>query len=662
MAAFVLLLATATLRAAGSWKAYMAYSDITEIEKAGSVMFVLASGSLYAYDQDDHSLQTFDKTNGLNDSGILHIGWSSAAGRLVVVYDNGNIDLVSTRYKVDNVPYLYLNTTFPDKTVNDIYVSGADAYLSTSFGIVKLDVAGQQISQTYNLRKNVAYTYIEGGNLYAGVPGDGLYAASLKANLLDPSSWVKKGAYVKRDKTPDEGLLAIAKTLRPGGPQKNDFGYLRFLYGRLYTCSEESETDNSVVQVLTGDNWQIYQSEDVSRQTGVRYSGFYSLDVNPADTSDVAVGARTGLYRFKSGRFSQYYGYKNSPIGLFSNINNPDYQMVSSLNFDKGGTLWMTVSGTLKTPILELSPDGKWTEHPQPQLMKFSNSDASNMSFEHMFRMITDSRGLLWFANASIHNPALLCYNPTNNALRVYDSFINQDGTKVEVTVVRCVAEDKEQNIWAGTNMGPLLLTAQDIADSTMVFTQWKVPRNDGTNLADYLLYNNEISDITVDGAGRKWFATYNNGAFLISQDNNTQIAHFTADTTPLLSDDVRDIAINPATGEVFFATSKGLCSYMGDATAPADEMKKETVYAYPNPVRPGYTGVIRIVGLAYNADVKITTSSGQLVAQGRSNGGMFIWDGNDLDGRPVASGVYMAAVATENGDAGTVCKIAIVR
>jgi flagellar hook assembly protein FlgD len=90
--------------------------------------------------------------------------------------------------------------------------------------------------------------------------------------------------------------------------------------------------------------------------------------------------------------------------------------------------------------------------------------------------------------------------------------------------------------------------------------------------------------------------------------------------------------------------------------------MTKDNIWAYPNPVTPDYNGLITIVGLSYNADVKIVSSSGTLIAEGKSNGGTFTWDGNDRHGNRVSSGVYMVATATSDGKKGTVCKIAIVK
>ena len=139
------------------------------------------------------------------------------------------------------------------------------------------------------------------------------------------------------------------------------------------------------------------------------------------------------------------------------------------------------------------------------------------------------------------------------------------------------------------------------------------------------------------------------------------QVQHFLTTNSELLSDNIESIAINDQTGEVFIGTDNGLCSYMSDASATNESMSKNNVYAYPNPVKPDYTGLITVVGLTMDADVKIVTVSGTLVAEGRSNGGTFTWDGCDSSGHRVASGVYMVQTATSEGNKGTVCKIAIV-
>ena len=216
--------------------------------------------------------------------------------------------------------------------------------------------------------------------------------------------------------------------------------------------------------------------------------------------------------------------------------------------------------------------------------------------------------------------------------------------------------------MWIGTSAGPLLLPQSYIGNANPVFTQVKVPRNDGTNYADYLLSGVNITAIVVDGANRKWFATSSNGIYVMDSDNITQVYHFTAENSPLLSNSIESMAYNPQSGEIFIGTDKGLCSYMSDASQSNENMTDDTVYAYPNPVSPDYNGPIVITGLSYDADVKIVTSNGVLVHQGRSTGGMYTWDGTDLKGKRVASGIYMVETATSTGKKGTVCKIAVVR
>ena len=140
-----------------------------------------------------------------------------------------------------------------------------------------------------------------------------------------------------------------------------------------------------------------------------------------------------------------------------------------------------------------------------------------------------------------------------------------------------------------------------------------------------------------------------------------TEVHHFTTENSQLLSDIVGAIVINEETGEVFFGTDNGLCSYMSGISGNITEMTEDNVYAYPNPVTPDYTGLITITGLTNDADVKILSSSGTLVAEGRSNGRVFTWNGRDLNNERVASGIYMVATVTSSGDKGVVCKIAII-
>ncbi|HEY1113060.1 MAG TPA: T9SS type A sorting domain-containing protein, partial [Chitinophagaceae bacterium] len=159
---------------------------------------------------------------------------------------------------------------------------------------------------------------------------------------------------------------------------------------------------------------------------------------------------------------------------------------------------------------------------------------------------------------------------------------------------------------------------------------------------ANYLFKGEEVRSIAVDGADRKWIAT-RNGVWLVNPDGDKVLAHFNENNSPLFSNDVRSIAIDPATGEVYFATARGILSFRGTATEP--EATNDNLLVYPNPVPPHYAGTIAIKGLAENSFVKITELNGRLVYQAKALGGQAVWNGLDYTGKRIASGVYLVLV-----------------
>ena len=656
---FLLLQVTSyrAIAAIGDWKAYMAYSEVQEIEQAGNLIFVQASNNLYVYNQNDQSIQTFSKMDYLSDCGIQHIAYNKAAKRLLIFYSNANMDLMNiSNYDVQNLSDYYSASTTGDKTVNDIYMYGKYAYMSNGFGIIKVNVADGEISDTYNLGFKVNWCEIKDSHIYAYSQTNGQYRALLTSNLLDKNNWSKVGGYVAKKQEDKSALKQIISTLQPGGPKYNNFYGMRFVNNLLYTCGGLwghliDAGRPGTIQLLDKGNWTIYD-DSIAAKTGIKYVDVNSVDVDPLDPNHVFAGAKSGLYEFQNGKFIKHYNSENSLITSFNN-QSKNYQLITSVKFDTDGNLWMLNSQSPSNQsLIEYTKDGKWVSHHKPELYNLGSLEC----------LMQDSRGLLWFVNNHHELPSIYCYQASTDQLNKYSSFVNEDGATLSPVFVRYVTEDKNQDIWIGTNIGPLLLYKKDITSDTPIFTQVKVPRNDGTNYADYLLSGVDISCIAIDGSNRKWFGTNGNGIYVISNDCLTQIYHFTTNNSNLLSNNIEAIAINEQTGEVFAGTDKGLCSYMSDASSPNNEMTKDNVWAYPNPVKPDYTGLITITGLSFDADIKIVTTNGILVNQGRSNGGTYTWNGKDLKGQKVASGIYMVETATSDGSKGTVCKIAIVK
>ena len=162
---------------------------------------------------------------------------------------------------------------------------------------------------------------------------------------------------------------------------------------------------------------------------------------------------------------------------------------------------------------------------------------------------------------------------------------------------------------------------------------------------------------MAVDGANRKWIGT-KNGLWLISPDGDKIIYRFTVDNSPLLNNDVKRIAVDPTTGEVFISTLSGICSFR--STATEGSTSNSNVLVFPNPVPPGYGGTIAIHGLVDNALVKIAELNGRLVYQTRALGGQAIWDGRNYKGEKTASGVYLVIIRDDSGTEKIVTKIVI--
>ena len=689
------LLATATLTAgnkaaaqdAGRWTLYTSYHDITEIEPAGRNVFVLASENVYSYNADEGSITTYDKAGTLSDAGITHIAWASQARRLVITYENSNVDLLAADGTTLNVPDLYLYETTQDKTINSIYTYNQYAYIATGFGVVKLNTQEGTMEESYRLGFAVDYCYIDGNRIYAASRTDGTYSAAMDGNLLDPASWTRTGGYTERNvdrtnvhdsstgywwTTTDDGRLTyytvdaegnrtyMTEGVAPDGPSSNNFYRLYMHDGTLYGVGglwwQDADAGRPFeVHVWDGDAWTEFE-QPTEQQTGHQNIDALCMDFDPTTEGHVMVGAKSGMYEFQDGKLVNSFNVDNSELkSPWSDNARYLYTIVTSMAYDENGTLWLLnplVDNSLKSYN---GNTGEWTTWQHQEM-----SGGANYDLQGLF--ISPTNGMMWFINCYNNNADFFSYDRTNDVLQHYGpSFTNQNGSTITPQRGYCTAEDRNGNVWIGTSSGPLYLTAEAIRSGSTVFTQYVVPRNDGTNLGDYLLGNIAITAIAIDGGNRKWFGTNGNGVFLISSDNNTQVQHFTTDNSPLPSDIIMDILVDGSTGRVYFATDKGLCSYLSDATEPATSMTKDNVYAYPNPVNPDYTGPITVVGLTYDAEVKITTANGTLVAEGRSTGGTFTWDGCDSEGRRVASGVYMVHTSTSSGEKGTVCKIAIV-
>ena len=380
-----------------------------------------------------------------------------------------------------------------------------------------------------------------------------------------------------------------------------------------------------------------------------------AIAINPLDETEWSVASwGNGIFKCKNQHVVAHYNAANS---LLDSINDGS-TYVSGLQYDKKGNLWMTNSYSQKM-LKMLEPDGTWHAY------NISTGVVTNDIYEVVAeQLLVDSHGYKWVnfpRDATYNRYPLIAFSDNGT----YDNLGDDRFARIDMNVaaevnsssVYCMAEDLDGEIWIGTDKGVKVIYYPE-----KVFTGNAYPRNillEQDGYVSVLLEYEQVTAIAVDGANRKWIGTGKAGVFLMSENGQEQLLHFTEEDNPLFSNQIESICINQQTGEVFFATAKGLVSYRGTATAGFETYEDNLVY--PNPVPHGYAGMVAVNGLKANSLCKITDSSGRLVWQGYSHGGQLVWDGKDHYGNRPASGVYYVMVSDEDGKEKIVTKFVFI-
>lgn len=464
----------------------------------------------------------------------------------------------------------------------------------------------------------------------------------------------------------DGEIIVNSTSVTPDSPIRNYCEYMKFasddkllVAGGNLNYFDITFYDGTLMEYYySGNRWNNLPEDTIKQATGIPYLNLCAIDEDPADPGHYFAGSfGYGLYEFRNGKFVKHYSTHNSPLESVIPTNTR-FVRIPSVKFDKEGNLWCINTGT-KNIVKVLKSDGTWCELYYKPIEKLAT----------MVEPVMDSRGWLWIKSLQ-GEAGIFCAKMNGTPLDSSDDeskawlnkFVNQDGISYDIYQVFALAEDREGQMWVGTNTGLFVIDNPKTFFNNGVFKQIKVPRNDGTGLADYLLSGTYIKSIQVDGANRKWIGTNDDGIYLISADGLETIHHFTTENSPLPSNSIVSIAINDRSGEVFIGTDKGIASYMSDATRPEEKLDENNIYAYPNPVKADYSGNIAIVGLTHDCNVKIVDTAGYLINEGTSNGGQYMWNGRNARGEKVASGVYYVLTYDSNGNEGVATKIVVIR
>jgi len=754
--------------AMGKWSTHSAYNSVSQITQSENKIYAISNGALFSVDKRDGNIEFYSKLTGLSDATVSQIEYDTTDKLLLIIYDNGNIDILSSS-GVTNLPDFYNKQMSSSKVVNQIQFYDNKAYLSCNFGIIVLNMLKKEVADTYYIGPNasevkVLSTTVNNGTIYA-LTSSAIFSASVtNPQLVNYANWstmtgfpgsdalqkigsfgghlvLLRGGYLYKQETNnswtpilpgitatdfnvtstslnvfttssvylidaqsnvkqvsnigtisdaeydvqnsifyfaanDLGILSykqisteapVISYFKPNGPAVNSPWDMTFSGKKLFVVPGGRWAfleHPGYVMMFENNVWTNISYNSIQANTGVVCRDLISTAIDPKDNSHFfAASYSSGLYEFKNNVFYKYHNFTNSTIeNLFGSY---QYQMMGGTTYDEEGNLWV-LNEYVKYGIKVYLANGTWTQLTYPGV---DNKPS-------MGRLIISNQNKNQKIIFSARPPIGICAFDDNGTITnqsddksafiypfIYPEQDKNGQTKsisISPGIINCIAQDKNGVVWVGTDVGPFLFSnLSKIYDTDYTCSRVKIPRNDSTNLADYLLVDENITAIAIDGANRKWIGTKSSGVYLMSENGQQTIQHFTVSNSSLLSNNILSIAINPATGEVFIGTDQGIISYQSDANEAGTTFGD--VHAYPNPVRQGFTGIITITGLIDKTQVKITDITGNLVCETVSNGSIATWDGKDTHGRKVNTGIYLAICANTDGTQSTITKILVI-
>lgn len=398
----------------------------------------------------------------------------------------------------------------------------------------------------------------------------------------------------------------------------------------------------------TYNTYGYYRYEDgnwYNRNTSDPYSGgmtdFTSIYV-PKDRNETWLGSfGSGLLRIKNYEPNQRYTNSNSSLKNSVGTN----EVALGMAYDSKNNLWVSNYETDR-PLAVMRANGSWSDF--------------NVGTKRLGEMIIDQSDQIWMlVPRTSSNGILVAKELENGSLRTRFLGTSKNGGGLPNNNVKAIAQDKDGEIWVGTESGiAVFYNPSLVFDGGVNADAQQIIIDDGKDIG-YLLGSEVVNDIKIDGGNRKWVAT-NNGVWLIKEDGSEIVLHLTEDNSPLPSNIINCVGIIPNTGEVFFGTTNGIASFRSDASEAKD--LHENTLVFPNPVHPEYDGPITITGLPEDATVKIADVAGRVVYELVAVGGTAVWNGLNFDGQKPQTGVYLIFTANKEDEDSLVSKLLIVR
>jgi hypothetical protein len=640
--------------------------EINRIRTSGKYAYLACSFGIVVIDIPKHEIyDTWKPGNGTDNPEIWDVAFGNgkvyaATGAGVYFADlnnpglsyfgnwslNNSLPDPTGKYTaiIFSVNKIYVNQTGKNFPGDYIYVIGDDVTLfSYTAGLFNASFDKDADGFTVASGKSVRY-YHDDGTLQTTISSYPWGAPNASQAIVDHGDiWIADVAsgLVRGENISDFSALTLP------GPISNTAVSVASYNSKTVICG--GGVDNAWNNLSRPFQISIH---DNNTWTNIKYTEFYDAMrafIDPADETHFFVTSwGGGLLEYRDNELINRYKDDNSPLQTI--IQGAPYVRLCGMAMDKYRNLWITgsiVPGTLKA----LKPDNSgWIVNP------------ATVDVLMVGDMIVTRSGLKWVILPRGNGLFILDDNGTPEYFEddLYKQMYVSDPDDKITAFVYCLAEDHDGNIWVGTDQGPMIYYNPDkVFEEDIKAYRIKIPRNDGSGLADLVLFTESITSIAVDGANRKWLGTATSGAYLLSADGTKRLKSYNEQNSPILSNTIGSVAVDNKTGEVWFVTSQGVISVRGDAIEGKEEFSG--IYSFPNPVREDFEGNVIVTGLMKDTQIRITDISGNLVYETISDGGQASWDLKTYNGRRVATGVYLVFCASSDGSKSAVTKILVI-
>ncbi|MCX6189182.1 MAG: hypothetical protein NTW54_06210 [Bacteroidetes bacterium] len=628
----------------------------------------------WAYVCTSFGIIVYDMQKREVKDSYLNIGPGGAVPDVLGLTINDNKIYASTNFGVmeaslnasnlsNNTFWKIITDTFLHQTSNNIVSFNNKVYavVDSTFKVYDGNVwnlySGSQKHSLfgYDTYNNQLLTMMEDSFVIESASGTKQFAKDQypqMALLLNDNIWFIKKDYGLIGKNLSSGALRFVS---PSGPRFNDVFSLNFSNNKMWVMggkySPRLEPAYSSAQFYTIENY----TPTYYPFNGLNYNAFDTLrdcaiSATSSDGSHTYIGTfNYGLIELVNGSITNVLG-TSAPANFKVRSGTAGGVKVLGLAYDADDVLWAVNFLSGDKPIYCRLADGTWKNFTINGLLG---------TRDVLGKVVIDHYGTKWIRTFEGNGLLAFKENDVNNPFDVNVRLLNdQKGQGALASKdVQCVAVDNDGEIWIGTGNGISVISSPSrIFDNTAPDSRTPYVREGSVGVP--LLQYEMVTAIEIDGANRKWIGT-RNGLWLFNSDGSKALKNFNVSNSPLFSNIILDLELNPKTGELFIATDKGLIVYKTDAVEGGEEFGD--VYAYPNPVRPGYMGPIAIKGLISDCIVKITDMAGNLVYETISNGGQAVWDGNDFSGNRASSGIYIVFASNKDGTKHFQTKIAFV-